>query len=622
VAEEERSRARARIEHVVVLMLENRAFDHMFAFLMDAGLPTPDPGDYPNRLNPRDEKSPAWGVTEDASYALPLDPPHSHLSVRKQLNGAWRPRMNGFVAAYAEKAAGKELHPDIHWNRIKWLAVGLAPVIAGAALLIGFAPRVVVFLIGTAIAVVGWWLTYRWRPPGLSRQHYLLLHAGPFLIVGLLVAEAFLLHSRLWSIGALVLAVMAALAVLGLTRLQRKPLYEPIEEGEQIEDVAGHVMRCMPEENIPVLSMLAKEYALCTNWHCSVPGATWPNRNFAHAATSDGSTDIEIGLYESDTIFERLSDARKTWSIYYDGIPQVLAFKNLWIRDEHAANWFDMSAFPIHARSGSLPAYSFIEPRHRGSLTNSQHPGNNRKAGPDGRFDFERAEQLISDVYEALRSNYELFARTLLVITYDEHGGLFDHAPPPTNARAPTLGKAVLSWSRQLVSSFVTYRGTRFHFRMLGPRVPAVIVSPWIPRGLDATVYDHSSIPATLRRLFAPTAPPLTRRDRHAKTFEHLVVELNEPRPPDDLPPAPPPPRIEATSAAKSDAALREPTEPPPLKMEFDLLADKVRAELSRLGVTTTLPLDSEDPHWEVDPYWDVTNLFHQHSGDARHRAG
>jgi len=141
-------------------MLENRAVDHMFAFLKESGLPVVEPGrSYPNHLDPRDPNSRWWAVNPDATYAVPLDPPHSHLSVMKQLNGARRPRMDGFVAAYVQKAAGKEKLPIIDWSRIKILAVALPIALGGVTWLLGYARPALCF---------SWEPSCRWSACGSS----------------------------------------------------------------------------------------------------------------------------------------------------------------------------------------------------------------------------------------------------------------------------------------------------------------------------------------------------------------------------------------------------------------------------------------------------------------------
>jgi phospholipase C len=146
-----------------------------------------------------------------------------------------------------------------------------------------------------------------------------------------------------------------------------------------------------------------------------------------------------------------------------------------------------------------LPAYSFIEPRYFNFLwkrANDQHPDHDVALGED----------LTARVYEAVRSSPN-WPNTLLVVTWDEHGGTYDHAVPPT-AQPPGGGSSA---------------NPPFDFSRYGPRVPAVLISPLIPRRtLDPTVYDHSSLPATVKRLFG-LPDFLTRRDAAANTFEGVA---------------------------------------------------------------------------------------------------
>ncbi len=314
-----------------------------------------------------------------------------------------------------------------------------------------------------------------------------------------------------------------------------------------------------PEVQCPVLATLAKEFAVCPSWFSSVRGATWPNRNFAHAATSDDESNIVFGFYHDATVFELLADAGASWHVYYDGTPQVWCFPRLWRprvlldlvldRNPRIGNWYRFERFLEHVRKHRLPTYSFIEPAHnrlfsRAGMprqTNSQHPHNNRENSED----FIAGERLIRQVYEALRAEPELFAKTLFLITYDEHGGLYDHVEPP-EAQPPGDVRS-RHWTRR-VGRFVTraYRWLRRlpvardpdDFRRLGVRVPAVAVSPWIDqqtvlRSPDGRPFDHASVPATLRACFVPDRPPLTARDAAAPTFHHLVTEspLSAPRP-------------------------------------------------------------------------------------------
>ncbi len=314
-----------------------------------------------------------------------------------------------------------------------------------------------------------------------------------------------------------------------------------------------------------------------------MPGATWPNRNFLHAATSDRSVDIELGFYESKTVFQMLDDAGlgtpevPAWRVYHDDTPQLIAYPYMWDADR-LPRWHPIHHLATHAEANTLAVYSFIEPRHSGGHTTSQHPGNNESNSPDvngdDSNDFRRSEQLIRDVYDALRPCLD---DTMLVITHDEHGGFFDHVAPPRAAAPKPIESStgrVLTRSRLFVSWFLEHRNSPFHFRRYGIRVPAVVVSNWIPRGtvVDDRTFDHTSIGATLRRLFAPGEPPLTHRDQRANTLEHLVMSStcrpalpDLPSPPNDDggPTADPP--AEGPAPPDRRAIVRRVSSPKPL---------------------------------------------------------
>jgi len=277
-------------------------------------------------------------------------------------------------------------------------------------------------------------------------------------------------------------------------------------------------------------------------------------------------------------------------------------------------------------------------------LGSSQHPENNLVS--DSAYDdydddhvdtdFARAERLVATIYEALRADPELFARTMLVITYDEHGGLFDHVPPPTGVPSPGDPR---HWTARLLHAIWHRRTGNFDFTMLGPRVPAVVVSPLIPAGtLDRRVHDHASVPATLRALFAPHAKPLTRRDAWATPF-HDLATLDRPR--TDLPDLsaytqPPAPvdrqagteavtvgtrsRAERGSAAASAVAV--PTEQvPEYFWDFVNQADQVQNRLISveepeiLAVPTSGTPDPEQAHEVTEAFAEAAHR-HRHEGE------
>ncbi len=132
-------------------------------------------------------------------------------------------------------------------------------------------------------------------------------------------------------------------------------------------------------------------------------------------------------------------------------------------------------------------------------------------------------EKLIKQVYEAIRRS-PLWESSLLIVTWDEHGGFYDHVAP---------GKVAAPRDTKPGSKYNQYG---FTFTQLGVRVPAVVISPLIPAGtIDHRAYDHSSIPKTVEEVF--NMPPLTERDKKANSVKTLLT-LASPRneTPDTLP--------------------------------------------------------------------------------------
>lgn len=580
----------ADIDHVVVLMFENRSFDHLLGLLSDdpafPGVRAGDPA-FSNPVDPTDASKGRVSVSDDATPDLRFDPPHSHASVIEQLGlkplGA--PTMEGFVASYARKIAGREAGlPVIHFDRIFVVVGGVAVVVAGV-LALPWAGPLIAGAVGTLAVAYGAVTFAYMRRKALPVDSW----TGPFVAPAVAVAGVSGLSALLGRSMGFGVRMLANLAVVGgagaLAVLhKRKKVAKPPPVAK---DQASQIMRCMkPMEQLPALATLATTFALCTRWHCSVPGATWPNRNFAHAGTSDGTVDIEIGFYTNPTIFNRLHEAGKSWRIYRDpeSLAQVMAFE--WLSDEaQIGNWRRLDEFATDVKDGRLPAYSFIEPRHDGKLSNSQHPGNNDdNSGPSdgGLWDFQRGENLIIEIYEALRASPEVFDKTVLLITYDEHGGLYDHIPPPTDAVAPEpFGRPARSWMPRLIGWFVEQPDSGFRFNVLGPRVPTVIVSPRIDQRWDDTCYDHAAIPRTVRKVFAPATAPLSAREAASPTFDGLV---NRTTARTDLP--------DLSGFLRPDAVTRATAAParPPRQDEFTRQMAQLRVNVADKMAAGTAP--------------------------------
>ena len=273
---------------------------------------------------------------------------------------------------------------------------------------------------------------------------------------------------------------------------------------------ASDIMGCFTAGALPVLSGLAKGYAVCDHWFSSVPTETLPNRAFACAGTSQGHMDDKTRTFTSPSIFGLLGAHGLGWAIYgYDAEPLTKSdFPD--ISQAAASHFGRFKDFTAAAAAGTLPAYTFLEPSW-GSTGNSQHPN----------YDVALGEQLIHDVYEALRGGPG-WPQTLLVITYDEHGGCYDHVPPPSGATPPDNDAGEFG----------------FDFTRFGVRVPTVLVSPLIAAGTVFRVpagsvpLDHTSILKTVQQRW--NLPALTARDAAAPGVGD-VLTLATPRTDDVL---------------------------------------------------------------------------------------
>lgn len=368
----------SKVEHIVVLMLENRSFDHMLGYLsLEAGRTDID-GLQPGMSNEHDGRQfLVRHLTSTQMAGKQLDPDHSGAATERQINGG---RMDGFVNSYASTLASR-----------------------------------------------------------------------------------------------------------GVTD------FDP-----------GSIMGYFNASDLPVYDHLAAEFCVCDHWHSSVPGATWPNRLYAVAGSADGTRDDKPPppIYDKHSFVRHLDAAQVSWRWYsYDpGTLRCVDPEYLIGHHEHFAfvdkvklRWLtgveemvvideDSASFLEDAVRGRLPAVSWIDPNFNdlnlvGSPSNDDHPPSDVLDG----------QELVFRVYNALASS-ERWDKTLLIVTYDEHGGFHDHVPPPS---AVDDDPAV--------------------FGSYGVRVPALIVSPWVePASVSHDLLDHTSIIKTILLRFC--ADELTRR--------------------------------------------------------------------------------------------------------------
>jgi len=260
------------------------------------------------------------------------------------------------------------------------------------------------------------------------------------------------------------------------------------------------------------LHALARDFTICDRWHASVPGPTWANRFFILSGTSkgrvkmpEGLAHLNLHLYDQVTIFDRLNEVRVHWKVYFHDFPVSWTLLHQ-LEPHNAARYFPINQFYKDAQgdAANLPPFCFIEPRYNGQDQNDDHPAH----------DIMKAQKLIADVYNALRANAGLWNSTLLVIIYDEHGGFFDHVPPPEG-----IPQSVPPDDHQ----------EEYTFDRLGVRVPALLVSPWADRKVEHTLFDHTSLLKYLTEKWS--LGTLGRRTQAANSIGPALRTSGEPRP-------------------------------------------------------------------------------------------
>jgi len=317
------------------------------------------------------------------------------------------------------------------------------------------------------------------------------------------------------------------------------------------KDKAAEVMEMFTPDKLPILTSLVENYALFDQLHASVPGPTWPNRLFALSGTSMGCTKTssfyrcgELTPFPQKTIYDSVEEAGLTWRNYFSDVPWEFFFETI-LKPEHWGNIKDLNHFYADAAAGTLPHFAWINPRAAANLTtgegsNDQHPDHDVALG----------EKLIKDIYEAIRASPQ-WNETLLVITYDEHGGYYDHVPPATNIPPPGDNTPPCP--------------VPFSFDRLGIRVPTLLVSPWVEKGLvihkpngpqPNSQFELTSIIGTVKQMFSLPSF-LTKRDEWAGKFDEFLTQRDSPRTdcPTKLPDAP----KELLSASEMKFELSQP---------------------------------------------------------------
>jgi phospholipase C len=332
---------------------------------------------------------------------------------------------------------------------------------------------------------------------------------------------------------------------------------------------ALEIMQAYTHDQLSVLNGLAKNYAVSDEWFSSVPSQTFCNRGFAGAGTSDGMVDNHyfFDRFKGKTIWDTLHEKQAgLWKIYYqDGyLTSVCQTQHLFENLDNPAykpyfqHMGDYSkkagsgTFFGDAQAGALPAFSFLEPLWYHGMNDMTRNGNSYHPPAE----LAPAETFVKQVYDSLTSHQAAWEKTLLIITFDEHGGTYDHVSPP-RAAEPNLKEN-------------NPNKYGFKFNRYGVRVPALLVSPYISpqtvfRSGQSTPYDHTSTIATILSWqgIDPKTCNMGDRVATAPTFEGVlestVVQAT-------------PPEVAVADWCQSNDADVEPEDQPLNDLQKDLL--------------------------------------------------
>jgi phospholipase C len=273
------------------------------------------------------------------------------------------------------------------------------------------------------------------------------------------------------------------------------------------------------ESDLPFYSALAQNYLVCDRYFCSILGPTFPNRMFLWTGQTDRLTD-SASFSGLTTIFDRLSAAGVSHRYFFSNLPYV-AFWGL----KYVFSTGQIDEFFERAATGKLPAVSFVDPNYTlldDGSGNDDHP----------HADIRNGDAFLSDVFYAL-ANGSGWKNTVLIITFDEGGGFFDHVAPPRVVAANGI-------DRDMVRGQV----------LLGFRAPTIIASPFtrnpgrVPL-VNHTVFDHTSALKLIEWRW--NLKPLTPRDASPQ-IGNFATELDFSSPNPTIPPLPRPHPVHAAS--------------------------------------------------------------------------
>jgi phospholipase C len=321
------------------------------------------------------------------------------------------------------------------------------------------------------------------------------------------------------------------------TQLSRSPVNNEITMNGFVEAYANFTqsqpnpqaepMGFFSSQQVPVTSFLARQFCTCDRWFSALPTSTQPNRTIAFFGQSPIYKTGGVQLIPVDNnIFSWMNTNGINWRVYNDGLSFFTLYPGLW-GDVFGSNFKRYEHLAADLIQGDVPQVIIVEPSYYDSPhIGSDHPNDNHAPLAIG-----WGEQFLRNTYQAVIANPAVWANTLMVVYYDEHGGFYDHVAPPdfvnnNNANPPANPD-----------------GTSNNFDSLGPRIPAILVSPWVSPGTVChDIFDHTSVLQFLAELFTPGMPysaAVSSRNAAAPGIKSISAALSDAQ--SSIPPPIPP---------------------------------------------------------------------------------
>ncbi len=290
---------------------------------------------------------------------------------------------------------------------------------------------------------------------------------------------------------------------------------------------AAEALNYYAQDHVRVFASMAENFVFFNRWFAAVPGPTNPNRAYLTSGTSHGHGKNDVSFDMAGlpqlSIFQQLSEKNISWINYSNtsGFNPDSAFYTWSVcSGKTETNVKPLAKFYDDAGNGTLPQFSYINPEC--CSYQSFHPPSPVTDG----------EMFIKKVYESLRASPQ-WNETFFIMVFDEHGGFADHVPPPTNVPAGD--------NLKYTEAAPDGKNVTFDFTRLGVRVPALVISPWVGKGVieekgqnRGGEYTHTSIPAFIEELWG--LQTLTPRVAWSSTFEHLITDNFRADTPEKLP--------------------------------------------------------------------------------------